>query len=50
MHLAGVRGLVRQLPEAPALTRFEDKYRRSGQLLWQYRGRIGYSERPDTRS
>ncbi|MFO7551428.1 MAG: SAM-dependent methyltransferase [Haliea sp.] len=50
MHLAGVRGLVRQLPEAPALTRFEDKYRRSGQLLWRYRGRIGYSERPDTRS
>ncbi len=41
MHLAGVRGLVRQLPEAPALTRFEDKYRRSGQVLWQYQGRIG---------
>jgi len=41
MHLAGVRGLLRQLPEAPVLTRFEDKYRHSGQLLWQYQGRIG---------
>lgn len=50
MHLAGIRGLVRRLSEGPALTRFEDKYRRSGQVLWQYQGRIGYSERPDTRS
>lgn len=50
MHLAGVRGLVRQLPEAPALTRFEDKYRRSGQALWRYQGLIGYSERPDKRN
>jgi tRNA G46 methylase TrmB len=50
MHLAGVRGLVRQLPEAPALTRFEDKYRRSGQALWRYQGRISYSERPQKRN
>lgn len=50
MHLAGVRGLVQQLPEAPALSRFEDKYRRSGQVLWRYQGRIGYSERPDKRN
>lgn len=50
MHLAGVRGAVRRLSEGPALTRFEDKYRRSGQALWQYQGRIGYSECPDTRS
>ncbi len=50
MHLAGVRGVVRQLAEAPALTRFEDKYRRSGQVLWQYQGLIGYSDHPDTRN
>ncbi|MDO8860987.1 SAM-dependent methyltransferase [Haliea sp. E1-2-M8] len=50
MYLAGVRGLVRQLPEAPPLTRFEDKYRHSGQVLWQYQGRIGYSERPNKRN
>jgi tRNA (guanine-N7-)-methyltransferase len=50
MHLAGVRGLIRQLPEAPPLTRFEDKYQRSGQVLWRYQGRIGYSGRPDKRN
>ncbi len=50
MHLAGVRGAIRQLPAAPALTRFEDKYRRSGQVLWQYQGRIGYSDHLDTRN
>lgn len=50
MHLAGARGLVQQLPEAPALSRFEDKYRRSGQALWRYRGRISYSERPHKRN
>lgn len=36
--LAGVPGRVRQLPEGPALTRFEAKYRASGHALWQYQG------------
>lgn len=36
--LAGIPGLVRQLPEGPALTRFEAKYRASGHALWQYQG------------
>ncbi|MFT6681884.1 SAM-dependent methyltransferase [Haliea sp.] len=40
MHLAGVRGCVQAVPEAPPLTRFEDKYRASGHALWRYQGRI----------
>lgn len=38
LHLAGIPGLVRQLPAGPDLTRFEAKYRASGHLLWQYLG------------
>lgn len=36
--LAGIAGRVCRLPEGPALTRFEAKYRASGQALWQYLG------------
>ena len=37
MHLAGRRGCVSLIPEAPPLTRFEEKYQRSGHKLWRYR-------------
>jgi tRNA G46 methylase TrmB len=37
LHIAGRRGWVARLPEQASLTLFEDKYRRSGQPLWQYR-------------
>jgi tRNA (guanine-N7-)-methyltransferase len=40
MHLAGHPGVVARLPEAPAITLFEEKYRRSGHPLWCFRGRI----------
>lgn len=36
LHLAGVRGIVRELPVQPPLTLFEKKYLSSGQTLWQY--------------
>ncbi len=38
MHLAGRRGCVSLIPGAPPpLTRFEEKYQRSGHKLWCYR-------------
>lgn len=36
MHLAGRRGFVTRASGDPALTLFEEKYRRSGQALWRY--------------
>lgn len=38
MLLAGRTGSVSRLPEAPALTLFEEKYRSSGHALWRYLG------------
>ena len=40
MHLAGHPGVVARLPDAPAITLFEQKYRRSGHPLWRFQGRI----------
>jgi len=37
MHLAGRRGYVQRITGAPALTLFEEKYRRSGHQLWRFR-------------
>ncbi|TDG15569.1 SAM-dependent methyltransferase [Seongchinamella unica] len=36
MHLAGRRGLIRQISGDPPLTLFEDKYRNSGHRLWAF--------------
>ena len=36
MHLCGRRGVVRQVAGDPALTLFEEKYRRSGHPLWSF--------------
>ena len=38
MHLAGHRGCVSRVSGEPALTLFEEKYRRSGHSLWRFRG------------
>ena len=40
MHLAGVHGRIAQVPEAPALTLFEKKYRDSQHNLWRYTGAV----------
>jgi len=40
MHLAGHPGVVARLPDAPGITLFEEKYRRSGHPLWRFQGRI----------
>ncbi len=39
MHLAGRRGAVARVGGDPALTLFEEKYRRSGHALWRYSAR-----------
>jgi hypothetical protein len=35
LHLSGYTSYVAMLPAGPALTLFEDKYRRSGHALWR---------------
>lgn len=46
LHIAGRRGWVARLPEQASLTLFEDKYRRSGQPLWQYRAAAPVTNAP----
>lgn len=40
MHLAGHPGVVARLPDAPSITLFEEKYRRSDHSLWRFCGRV----------
>ncbi|WP_232059038.1 tRNA (guanine(46)-N(7))-methyltransferase TrmB [Kineobactrum salinum] len=46
LHIAGRRGWVARLPEQASLTLFEEKYRRSGQPLWQYRAAAPVTNAP----
>lgn len=41
MHLAGCRGRIERVAGAPAITLFENKYRKSGHDLWAFTGTVG---------
>ena len=46
MHLAGCRGSISMVGADPALTLFEQKYRDSGQSLWQFCGAAASNAAP----
>lgn len=43
LHIAGCPAAVQRVPEGPAITLFEEKYRASGHALWQLQARCEQS-------